>query len=454
MMIFPGKEPEETITYKRSKHKAKREAILSAFPSEEVHHKLSEAEQICSECQHELKEIGSWTVRKELVFIPAQIKRLDHIQHAYKCKHCSLNNERDKIIKAPVPKAPLAHSYGSSSIIAHSIYQKYELKIPAYRQENDWQKLGLPIQRQDLVNWQMKCSEYYFKPLYDLLKERLLKQEILHADETSYRVLESETAKTYYWTFLSGKQEKKPITLYHHDPHRSGKVAVDFLDDFSGYLHCDMWQAYKQLSSATLVGCWAHVRRKFMEAVPSTTKGKSLSKQGVHYCNKTFTLESSWENLSNEERYQRRQRELKPLFEEFFDWCRNNQPLVLPGSKLGKAVAYALNHEETFKNVLLDGKLVLSNNQAERAIKTLVIGRKNWLFSQSFEGAQTSAIILSLIETAKRNNLDPEKYIEYLLDKLPNEETLTDKERLSAYLPWTKEVQEACKTKEKPIKAA
>ena len=226
------------------------------------------------------------------------------------------------------------------------------------------------------------------------------------------------------------------------------------LSDFSGYLHCDMWQAYKQLSSATLVGCWAHVRRKFMEAVPPTTKGKSLSKQGVHYCNKTFTLESSWENLSNEERYQRRQRELKPLFEEFFDWCRNNQPMVLPGSKLGKAVAYALNHEETFKNVLLDGKLVLSNNQAERAIKTLVIGRKNWLFSQSFEGAQTSAIILSLIETAKRNNLDPEKYIEYLLDKLPNEETLTDKERLSAYLPWTKEVQGACKTKEKPMKAA
>ena len=128
--------------------------------------------------------------------------------------------------------------------------------------------------------------------------------------------------------------------------------------------------------------------------------------------------------------------------------------MVLPGSKLGKAIAYALNHEETFKNVLLDSKLVLSNNHAERAIKTLVIGRKNWLFSQSFEGAQSSAIILSLIETAKRNNLYPEKYIEYLLDKLPNEDTLTEKERLSAYLPWTKEVQKVCKTKEKQMKAA
>ena len=198
--------------------------------------------------------------------------------------------------------------YGSSSIIAHSIYQKYELKIPAYRQEHDWQKLSLPIQRQDLVNWQIKCSEYYFKPLYDLLKKKLLNQGILHADETSYRVLESKTTKTYYWTFLSGKQEKNPITVYHHDPHRSGKVALDFLGNFAGYLHCDMWQAYQQLPEATLVGCWAHVRRKFKEAAPPTAKGQSLS---------------------NEERKQRRQKELKPLFDEFFDWCRNNQPTIL-----------------------------------------------------------------------------------------------------------------------------
>lgn len=146
----------------------------------------------------------------------------------------------------------------------------------------------------------------------------------------------------------------------------------------------------------------------------------------------------------------RRQKELESLFEEFFDWCRNNQTMVLPGSKLGKAIAYALNHEATFKNILL----VLSNNHADRAIKTLVIGQKNWLFSQSFDGAQSSAIILSLIETTKRNNLDSEKYIKYLLNKLPNEETLTDKERLSAYLPWTKEVQKVCKTKEKHTKAA
>ena len=159
--------------------------------------------------------------------LSGQIKRLDHVQHAYKCKHCSLSNESDKIVKALVPKAPLAHSYGSASIIAHTFYQKYELKVPAYRQENDW--------------------------------EKLLEQKFLHADETTYRVLESETVKTFYWTFLSDKQAKKPITLYHHDPHRSG-----------------------QLAQATLVGCWAHVRRKFFEAVPPEASNKKYLIKSVY----------------------------------------------------------------------------------------------------------------------------------------------------------------------------
>ena len=157
-----------------------------------------------------------------------------------------------------------------------------------------------------------------------------------------------------------------------------------------------------------------------------------------------FALEKDWENLSNQERLQLRQKKLAPLMEEFFDWCRKHKAMTLPNSKLGKVFAYSLNHETTFKHVLLNGRLALSNNLAERAIKTLVIGRRNWLFSQSFNGAKSS-IILSLIETAKRNDLDPEKYLKYLLYKLPNESTLTDKEALSAYLPWTKQVQASCR---------
>lgn len=170
-----------------------------------------------------------------------------------------------------------------------------------------------------------------------------------------------------------------------------------------------MWQAYMQLPQATLVGCWAHVRRKFDEAVPQTASDKSLAKKGLNYCNRMFYLEQTWEALNKQERCRLRQEKLK--------------------------------HQETFENVLLDGHLELSNNKAERAVKSLIMGRRNWLFSQSFAGVKASGIILSLIETAKRNGLDPEKY---LLEKLPNEKDL-ESNTLEAYLPWQKEVKILCK---------
>lgn len=156
-----------------------------------------------------------------------------------------------------------------------------------------------------------------------------------------------------------------------------------------------------------------------------------------------FTLEEQWADLSPEERQGKRQEALAPLMDEFFNWCR--EQAALPGSKLGRAIEYSLKYEETFKTILEDGRLVLSNNMAERAIKSLVMGRKNWLFSQSFEGAKATAIILSLLETAKRQGLHSEKYICYLLENLPNEATLTNKEVLEAYLPWAEQIQKNCK---------
>lgn len=170
----------------------------------------------------------------------------------------------------------------------------------------------------------------------------------------------------------------------------------------------------------------------------------ALPGKGFNYCNRMFCLEKAWESLDCQTRYQARQEELRPLMQEFFEWCRKNKATVLPGSKLGKAINYALKHQETFEHVLLNGRLELSNNKAERAVKSLVIGRKNWLFSQSFAGATASGIILSLIETAKRNDLDPEKYLNYLLQKLPNEEIL-DSDALEAYLPWQAKIQKMCK---------
>ena len=361
----------EEITYKRKKSKGKRQALLVQFDSEELHHRLEDC--ICPDCQGELKEIGETLQRQELVFIPAQLKRIDHIQHAYKCQACSEKNSSDKIVKAPIPKAPLAHSLGSASIIAHTIHQKFNLKVPNYRQEEDWARMGLPITRKEISNWHIKASQYYLESLYNLLREKLLEQPLLHADETSYRVLESDSQLTYYWTFLSGKAEKQGITLYHHNQRRSSLVVQEFLGDYSGYVHCDMWSAYRQLEEAKLVGCWAHVRRKFFEATPKQADNSSLGAKGLAYCEQLFSLEGGWESLLADERLQRRQEKLHPLMEDFFAWCRRQS--VLPGSKLGRAIEYSLKYEETFKTILKDGHLVLSNNLAERAIKSLVMGR-------------------------------------------------------------------------------
>ena len=199
---------------------------------------------------------------------------------------------------------------------------------------------------------------------------------------------------------------------------------------------------YHKLSEITVVGCWAHVRRRFFEATPKNADKTSLGKIGLNYCDQFFALEKEWEELEPHERFEQRQILLSPLMEEFFDWCR--QQAVLPGSKLGSAIDYALKYEETFKKVLEDGRLVLSNNLAERAIKSLVMGRKNWLFSQSYEGAKAGAIIMSLLETAKRHGLHTEKYMNYLLDHLPNEETLAKIEVLEDYLPWSEIIQKNC----------
>ncbi len=172
----------ETITYKRKKAKGVRQAFFSQFTPEMVHHELQGEDCTCPDCHGQLKEIGSTVQRQELVFIPAQLKRIDHVQHAYKFQACSQNNLSDKIIKTPVPKAPLAHSLGSASIIAHTIHQKFNLKVPNYRQEEDWH---------------IKSSQYYFEPIYNLLHEKLLEQPILHADETSYKVLENDNQLTF-----------------------------------------------------------------------------------------------------------------------------------------------------------------------------------------------------------------------------------------------------------------
>lgn len=431
---------EEVIIEKHSrrrKRKGLKEQQLKNLPTVDHIHEVASC--TCPKCQKSMKEISTSLVRQEVRFIPARMENHRHFQKTYACSNCEKTGTHTPFIKSEVPKLPLNNTAASASLIAETMYQKFEQKVPAYRQEAHWALLGYPIPRHNMTNWHIKCSEYYFEDLVSEMKKDLLRSEILHADETTFKVLaDKKRQKSYMWLFSAGKYAKKPIHIYRLGPSRGAEVPKSFLEGYKGYLHSDGFSAYNKLEDITSVACLAHIRRYFYDARPKEYKPDSPAHQGVVLCNELFALDKKFTDLSIQDRYELRLTHLKPKLENFFDWCESLA--VLGKTKLGTAISYTLKQKERMMNVLKDGRLVLSNNLAERGIKTLVIGRKNYLFSASFKGAQSNATILSLVETAKANGLHPRKYLEYLLIHLPNRKNTP----LEAYLPWAPKVQVEC----------
>jgi transposase len=344
-------------------------------------------------------------------FIPARVENHRHFQKTYACVNCEKNGTRTPFAKAEIPRLPLNNTSASASLIAETMYQKFEQKVPASRQESYWQLLGYPIPRRTITNWHIKTSQYYFEDLVAEMRQELLNQTVLHADETTFKVLDDkDRQKSYMWLFSTGKYIELAIHTFKLGPSRSGSVPRDFLENYTGYLHSDGFSGYNNLQGMTMIACLAHIRRKFYDARPKNYSSKSVAHKGVTLCNELFALDKSLKDLSVNERYNQRLALVKPKLEAFFHRCES---LLTAHGKLGIAVNYALNQNERMINVLEDGRLVLSNNLAEHGIKSLVMGR-NWLFSKSFDGAQAVATILSLVETAKSNGLNPRKYIAYL----------------------------------------
>jgi len=272
----------------------------------------------------------------------------------------------------------------------------------------------------------------------------------IHADETTTQVLKEDgrkpTAKSYMWLFQTGKHSNTPIILYHYAPTRSAKIPKAFLKAFTGYLHCDGYEGYNQVTDIIRVGCWAHARRKFEEArvvTPASSEKKTHSEIGLDYCNQLFKWERDWSALSPADRHVKRLTYAAPLLEQFWSWV--DAVHVLPASKLGKALSYVKNQKDFLMNYLQDGVCEISNNTAERSIWPFVVGRKNWYFSSSVKGAKASAKAYSFIETAKANGLNVQKYLTYLFESLPNIDFDENPNRLSAYLPWSKHIQEKCR---------
>lgn len=435
-----------------SKTVGRKKEILDQYEQHDRHHTLSEDEQVCQKCSHRLKDIGVTVVRRELEFVPATFRCINHLQHTYKCPCCSENEPTDCLVKPAVPKAPLTNSIGSASLMAETICLKYVLKVPAYRQVQHWQSHQLPLSDSTICQWHIKGCEYYLKPTYHALQQELTSQEVVHIDETTFKVIKTDRQTTYYWLLQSSKHSDRQIVYYAHSPGRSEQDFLSVIGEFQGYVHSDMYSVYQKYDNLEdgikTAGCWAHLRRKFYDARVPDSMSQALPNQLVEEIDELFKLEREWSALSVEERYLKRQRVLKKKVNQLywkFNQYKNNH-----NNQSGlfyTALNYALNHKTHFYAFLEDGRLEMSNNAAERSIKSVVIGRKNQLFATSMAGAQAGGILLTLIETAKRHQLEPQSYLTYLLTHLPNESNSLQPD-LDRYMPWSDAVQEACRSKQ------
>ena len=368
---------------------------------------------------------------------------VEHVQAVYSCRRCEQENDHVPMKKSVVPP-PLLPGSGlvSPSLLAHILNSKYVLALPLYRQEQEFQRLGVPISRQTMANWVIAAHQLWFAEFFQLLRRELLANSILHADETTLMVLKEPgrkaRQKSYVWVYRTSGDSQRPVVLYDYQPTRAGECASNFLSGFSGMLHTDGYEAYhcKLPPEITVVGCWAHMRRKFtdtLKSLPTDLRSRSPAQVGLDFCNTFFGLEEQFskQGLSFEHRQLVRTEQSVPTAKAFFAWAKTEyKKNPMPKSMLGATLTYAVRQESWLMNVFLDGRLELSNNRAERSVRPFALGRKNWLFSNTPKGADASAAVYSIVETAKANGLKPFEYLSFLLEPLPTGSPPQD------CLPW------------------
>ena len=433
---------EETITIPEHKRKKKRtfEEAMGELPAEEIVYELKE--KVCDKCGAEMVEIGV-EKRDELVFTPAKFHVRRHIVKVYKCTKCGSDPEKDAELddiepchfrKADCPKAMIPGSYCSPELLAHIIYEKYGKAVPLHRQEKDFASKRIPLLKATMSNWVMTGAEQWCLPIVRRMIEILRLSEVIHADETVIQVLREEgrkaSSESRMWVYCNGKINDKSIVIFDYKQTRKGANAQEFLKGWHGYLVRDDFSGYHILKDVKHCACWAHMRRNFVEVIPSDKKlhKTSVAVQAVERIDKIYHEDSLLKNCTSENRYEERLKKIKPLIDEFFSWI---EKLPVSGkSKLAGAISYALNEKEYLYTFLENGNIPLDNNRAENAIRPFAVGRKNWLFSNTPGGADCSAALYSIVSTAQANGLDAEKYLTELFRQPAG----------TIILPWKEEI--------------
>ena len=424
-LTAPEPEITEVKAHYRKKTRLTTDKLPEDLPVEVIEHVLTEGNRICPDCGSSLHKMGE-DVREELKIIPAKAAIVRHVRYVYACRRCEEASDHVPIVKAEMPEPVIKGGFASPEAVSHIATQKFVMGSPLYRQEQEWKLSGILLSRQTMSNWLIKACENWLLPIYEEMKRRLCEHEVLHADETTLQVLHEDgkpaKSKSYMWLYRTSGEANQQIVLYDYQPNRKSENPEKFLRDFKGYLHADGYNGYHRLpDNITVVGCWAHARRKFDELLQTISKDKrdsSDAAKGIAYCDKLFLFEKQLALLSPEDRLRERERLSKPLMDEFYSWLASlREP---PKSLMGKAIYYAESQRKYLERYLLDGRLEISNNRAERTIRPFVMGRKNWLFSNTPNGARASAVYYSLIISAKENGLNPFEYLTWIFTNAPN----------------------------------
>lgn len=437
-------EPEdlELKSPKQPKRKGKKEADLSGLPVRRIDHYLSAEELEAEFGVRGWKQLPD-AISRKYHFVPAKVEVEEHHIGVYASK------TDEHMVKADHPKTLLHGSLVSPSLGAAIINGKYVNAVPLYRLEQEFQRYGLQITRQNMANWCIRLAEEYLSILYDYLHKELYFYHVIQADETPVLVNHDGRkagSKSWMWVYRSGHlYQKRQIVLYEYQQTRNASHPREFLKGYDGICVTDGYQVYhtleKELEELTIAGCWVHCRRRFDEAlklIPKSYQKESNTFLLMKQIQAIYREEGKLKDLSSDERLKQRQAVIKPLVDAFFAYLKTIN--VSKKDKFGDAVGYALNQEKYLRVFLTDGDVPIDNNASERAIRGFCIGKKNWQMIDTIHGAKSSAIIYSIVETAKANNRKPFDYVQHLLEEMPKHMDDRDCSFLENLLPWSEKL--------------
>lgn len=445
----------------KRKKKGQRDFDLSSFPQEIIPpYSISEEEL------NEFYGPGNWRRMPDESY-----KRLRHEPESWTVEVHTVEvyvgtggDHQDEFLRGKRPKDLLKHSIVTPSLLASILNVKYVNSSALHRIEQEFERNGVNISRQTMSNWIINCSKRYFSPFVERMRYHLLQLPVTQSDETPTQVIsESDhpNSKCYMWVHRSGELYKdRQIVIYEYQKGRDHKIPLEFYKDYTGILVTDGLKQYhmvdEKLPNVQNSNCWVHARRFFADAVKASNKSNpaairnSVAYQGLKKIGEFMNIDTELKQLSSEERLKRRQREIKPLVEDFFAWAKEQtqKMTVPPKSKTAEGLRYCINQEKYLKVFLENGDVPIDNSASERAIRTFCLGKHNWMFHNTANGANASALVYSISETAKINNLRPYAYFKYILTELPkqcDENGNIDPANLDYLMPWSDDLPDECR---------